>query len=184
MSTEEEAIERACVEAVAKARQCSAEPKDGQWPDGWLVDRLDGSRLPAEVVYAFAPQPGEGPGTESGSRRAWSQARSAARKRVEALGTPVSFTAHGNQPWVGRIHGAAPPPVTRPVHFEQWILAAIERKLAKKYPPCILIVCVRWPDLTGVSMALHLVRARLTPWPAAFIEIWVTNHYGDPAIRV
>jgi hypothetical protein len=173
-------LERRCVAAVAQAHGCASEDEPGQWPDGWIMDRLAG-RIPVEVVSAF-PEP-----DGCAWALAWCQASAQAQRLEQATGAPRGWAVSGGK---GRVFTADDeiPARTKPCNPIAGVFAAIDAK-AKKYGPdearqAILVVHhVQWPFLLEQSY-LRTLGKHAYRTGAPFREIWIVNEYGDPAQQV
>jgi hypothetical protein len=178
-----------CIERVVEVRGGRAVSPEGgeQWPDGRIVEQ-SGAKVPVEVVQAFERLPGENPNKGS----AWVLAKKLAEKQaaeLEAqLRVPVGHGAHGDQPVVVPWDGKhLIPPRLAPARPLDWVMAAVEQKMGKRYgaqKTTILVVHFDSPFTPFTPSEVAALRKRLwaLQWP--FREVWVVDDYGSRAQRL
>jgi hypothetical protein len=177
---QKKALERRCVDWVARARGGIPEDEDGDWPDGWILDPT-GERIPIEVVSAFPEDNG------SGWARAYVRAAADAQRIEQQTGIPTPW-AVCNGAGVVLAGRTELPPRTRPVDPVLGVFAAIESK-TKKYGnressrAVLVLHHVQWLSSLD-EHNLRRVADHATRTRALFREIWIVNEYGDPAQRI
>lgn len=181
-------VEFACIEAVARAVGCKAvaEADANGWPDGWL-EHADGRRQSVEVVQAFRRPRGEDPKLGSAAQRNWVLGSRESEALAKKAGQPVSF--HATEDGFMLLDGTTPLPLaTEPVRQDEWVVAAIQQKLAKNYAsvhPATLIVNLKSPlallpfEVERISSVVAGLGDEFT-----FADLWVVNDFGDAPIRI